>query len=365
MDFTGRTGLDRATVVLADGTVAVHETTLLAEPGELLGVLGPSGSGKSSLLRAIAGLEQLSAGRVVIGGDTAPERGTRGVAMVAQDSQLIPFLDAARNMSFALDVQGVPREESRARVEAQASRLRIGRLLGRKPPTLSPGEKARVGLGKAMIGRPEVFLLDEPLAHLDASERVRMRQQLRAMIAETGVTTFLVTHDPTEALSISDRLAVLDAGRVVQIGTGREVYDTPASTFVAELVAPGRISLLPARLVVAEQMTAYRLGERTLPTWTPPAPALRGRDGQAVIVGIRPEDVHEQPAAEHGTVTGAVRSVEVVGPYTTVGIAVAGHDLFARFAARSAVRVGDTITVGIDAARALVFDAVTGRALPA
>ncbi|HEV7204878.1 MAG TPA: ABC transporter ATP-binding protein [Jatrophihabitans sp.] len=365
MDTIGPTGLEGATVVLADGTVALRESTLLAEPGELLAVLGPSGSGKSSLLRAIAGLERLSAGRIVIAGSTAPERGRRGVAMVAQDNQLIPFLDAARNMSFPLDVQGVPREESRARVEAQASRLRIGRLLGRKPPTLSPGEKARVGLGRAMIGRPSAYLLDEPLAHLDASERVRMRQQLRAAVKEAGVTTFLVTHDPIEALSISDRVAVLDAGRVVQVGTGRELYDAPVNRFVAELVAPGRITLVPARLVVTETMCAYRVGTRTLPTWTPPPPALRERDGDAVLLGIRPEDVHAEPAADHGTADAIVRSVELVGPYTTVGLDVAGHDLFARFPAHSRVRRGDAITVGIDAVHALVFDAVTGAALTA
>lgn len=363
MSVTGPTGLDRATVVLADGTVAVRESTLLAEPGELLAVLGPSGSGKSSLLRAIAGLERVTTGRIVIDGSTAPERGRRGVAMVAQDNQLIPFLDAARNMSFPLDVQGVPREQSRRRVEAQASRLRIGRLLGRKPPTLSPGEKARVGLGRAMINRPSAYLLDEPLAHLDAGERVRMRQELRVMVQETGVTTFFVTHDPTEALSISDRVAVLDAGRVVQVGTGRELYDAPASTFVAELIASGRIALVPARLVVTEQMCAYRVGGRILPTWAPPPAALRGRDGDPVLLGIRAEDVHDRPAAEHGTLDAVVRSVEPLGPYTGVGLDLAGPELFARFPAHSPVRRGDAITVGVDAIRALVFDAVTGAAL--
>ena len=163
------TGLERVTAVHRNGTVALRETTLLAEPGELLAVLGPSGSGKSSMLRAIAGLLPIKSGRVLIGGEPTTEPlGRRNVAMVFEDSHLLPFLDVARNLSFGLDLQHMPPEQSRARVEKQARGLRLSRLLPRKPDTLSRGEQSRVGIGRALVREPTAFLLDEPLAHLDA-----------------------------------------------------------------------------------------------------------------------------------------------------------------------------------------------------
>ncbi|HEU5266841.1 MAG TPA: ABC transporter ATP-binding protein [Jatrophihabitans sp.] len=360
----GVTGLDRVTVVYPGAAVALRDVTLLAEPGELLAVLGPSGSGKSSMLRAIAGLLPVRGGRVLIDGAAAAEEtGRRGVAMVFEDSHLIPFLDVAKNMSFPLDLALVPAEETRERVQEQARGLRLTRLLPRKPSTLSHGERARVGIGRALVRAPRAFLLDEPLAHFDAGERVRMRQHLSEVVRTAGVTTFYVTHDQSEALAIGDRVAVLNAGAVVQVAPPRVLYDEPVNTFVADFVGTAPMAMLPARLVSSGGMGGYQVGARTLPTWAPVPPGLAGYRNRSVLLGLRAEDVHERPTADHGTLTGVVTTVELTGPHMLVGVAVGEHRLHARFGGRTRVRPGDVVTVGVDATRAHVFDPVTQRAL--
>ena len=360
----GVTGLDRATAVHPDGSVALREASLFAEPGELLAVLGPSGSGKSSLLRAIAGLLPLRSGRVLLDGEeTIEPPARRGVAMVFEDSHLIPFLDVARNMSFPLDLAHVPADESRARVAEHARGLRLTRLLPRKPATLSHGERARVGIGRALVRVPRVFLLDEPLAHFDAGERIRMRHHLSDVVRNAAVTTFYVTHDQSEALAIGDRVAVLNDGAVEQVAAPRQLYDEPANVFVADFVGAAPIALLPAQVVVSGGMAGYRVGARTLPTWSALPVALAGYRDRAVLLGLRPEDVHEQPRPDHGTLTGVVTRVELTGPHAMVSVQVGPDRLTARFSGRTAVRPGETVTVGIDAARMHVFDPVTRLAL--
>jgi len=214
------TGLDRVTVVHPDGTVALRDVTLLARPGELLAVLGPSGCGKSTALRAIAGLTKLASGRVLIAGQiTTAEPAYRDVAMVFENTHLVPFMGVARNMSFGLESRHVPKDQVRARVDQQARRLRITRLLGGTPGSISAGERGQVGVGRALVRTPKAFLLDEPLAHVDAQERARMRRVIAETVKQAGVSTVYVTHDKTDALAIGDRVAVLNACRVAQIGT--------------------------------------------------------------------------------------------------------------------------------------------------
>ena len=361
---TAVTGVERATFAFPDGSVALQDITLLAEPGELLAVIGPSGSGKSSLLRAIAGLLDLDSGRVLIAGEyTTGSPQDRDVAMVFEQTQLIAFLDVARNMSLGLDVRHVPSAEAHERVADRARRLRLTRLLARKPATLSRGEAARVGIGRALVRVPKAFLLDEPLAHLDAQERAGTRQQISAVIRETGVTALLVTHDPADALSIGDRAAVLDHGSVVQVAPPRELYDAPANVFVADFVSTVPIGLVPATLVVSGAMAGYQVGTRTLPTWLPAPDAVAGYRDRQVLLGLRAEDVYEDPRPEHGILTGVVATVEYVGPHAIVGMLVGEHRIHARFDRHTSVRPGSAVTVGIDAARAHVFDPISRRAL--
>ncbi|RIJ76117.1 ABC transporter ATP-binding protein [Nakamurella silvestris] len=362
----GVTGLDRATVV-RDGSVVLHEVTLLAEPGELLVVLGPSGSGKSTLLRAIAGLDRLSAGTVLIAGTpTSSQTHQRDLAMVFERTHLNPVLDVAGNMAFGLLLHQTPKEEAQRKVEEQARLLRLSRLLKRRPTGLSAGEHGQVGIGRALVRVPKAFLLDEPLAHLDAQERVRMRHLIADAVKATGVSTIYVTHDQTEALSIADRIAVLNAGEVVQIARPQDLYLRPASIFVADFVGHPSLTQLPARLVESGGMAGYRVGARTLPTWAPVPPELAGHVGREVILGVRPEDIQEAAPdsdPDRAWLPGTVVAAERLGSDTYLTISTAGHRIVGRFPGWNTARVGDAIDITVDAASMHVFDAGTGVAL--
>jgi multiple sugar transport system ATP-binding protein len=379
------TGLDDVTVVHADGTMALRAVTLLAAEGELLAILGPSGSGKSTLLRAVAGLAGVRSGEVVIGGRkvTRVPVHQRNVAMVFESGALMPFLDVAGNMAWGLRAQRVPESEVAERVVAQARGLRLTRLLSRKPKTLSAGERGLVGVGRAMVRTPAVFLLDEPLAHLDAADRLRVRRRIVEVVRDLGVTTLYVTHDQADAMAIADRVAVLREGVLVQVGQPRELYSRPVDLFVAGFVGAAPMGLLPARLVASPGSAGFRVGARTLPLWAPVPGELTGSVGQQVVIGVRPEDVYDATdgcapelvalpatvlAAEH-TGREKVVTVEVAAPpVTTPGADPAearatAARLRARFPVRAAVRPGTSVQVAVDVARAHVFDATTGREL--
>lgn len=363
----GCTGLERATVVQRDGTVALRDVTVLARPGELLAVLGPSGSGKSTLLRAIAGLVRIESGRVLIAGQhTTQPSAHRDIAMVFENTQLMPMLDVARNMGFGLAVRHVPDQEVQRQVHLQSRRLRISRLLGRLPTEISAGERGQVGIGRALVRTPKAFLLDEPLAHVDTHERARMRRVIAETVRASKVSTVYVTHDQSDALAIGDRIAVLNAGRLAQIGTPREIYDAPASLFVADFVGAVPIGALAARLVASGGMVGYQVGYRTLPTWQPPPAELADHIGREVTLGLRPEDVRDaghEPDPDHVCLSGPVRAIDRNGRDAYVTVQIGEQRLVARFSGRTGARVGDLVTVAVDATRAHVFDRVSGRAL--
>lgn len=363
----GCTGLDRATVIQRDGTVALQDVTVLARPGELLAVLGPSGSGKSTLLRAIAGLARVETGRVLIAGEpTTQPSAHRDVAMVFENTQLVPFMDIARNMGFGLTARHIPAQEVERQVHVQSRRLRISRLLGRLPAEISAGERGQVGIGRALVRTPKAFLLDEPLAHVDAHERARMRRVIAETVRATQVSTVYVTHDQSDALAIGDRIAILNAGRLVQIGTPREVYDRPANLFVADFVGTVPIGSLPGRLVGSGGMAGYQVGYRTLPTWQPVPAELAGHVGQEITLGVRAEDVRDagnDPDPDHACLSGPIKAVNRNGRDAFLTVQVGEHRLIARFSGRTDLRVGDVVTVAVDAARAHVFDRATGLAL--
>ena len=367
-DVEGCTGLDAVTVVQRDGTVSLSDLTVLARPGELLAVLGPSGSGKSTLLRAIAGLAKLRSGRVLIcGSPTTVGTAQRDLAMVFERTQLMPLLDVARNMGFGLQMRKVPADQVRRQVESQSRRLRVGRLLRRMPAELSAGQAGQVGIGRALVRTPKAFLLDEPLAHVDPQERARMRRVIAETVKATRVSTLYVTHDQSDALAIGDRIAVLRAGRLVQIATPRELYDRPADHFVADFVGPVRLGTLPGRLVASGGLAGFQVHSRTLPTWQPVPAELAGHVGRDVLLGLRPEHVGEarrDPDPDESRLTGTVVTIDRNGrdAFLTIQIA-AGIRLVARFSGRTAARVGDVVAVAVNPARAHVFDAYTGTAL--
>jgi multiple sugar transport system ATP-binding protein len=371
---TGPTGL-RGVTVRFGGTVALRDVTLLAAPGELLVVLGASGSGKSTLLRAVAGLLPVASGTVLVDGrdvtGTSPQE--RRLAMVFEAGALVPFLDVAANLGWGLRTRGVPEPEASRRVGLRAGQFRLTRLLRRRPAQLSEGERGLVGIGRALVQQPRAFLLDEPLAHLDAAERLRVRRRIVEVVRPLGVAVLYVTHDPTEALAVADRVALLHEGRIEQLGPPAELYERPVSLLAAGSTGFPPIGLVPARLVSAEGMAGFEVGPRTLPLWGP-APVPPGE----VVLGFRPEDVHLSARPDAVALDVVVTAVEYTGRHQALTLAVGagpvtapGADLVAAGGAtlralvppHDPVRPGDATTVWLDARRAHLFDPVTGAAL--
>lgn len=377
------TGLHDVSVNYGQDVRALDHVTVLAEQGQLVAVLGPSGSGKSVLLRAIAGLVPLAHGEVLIGGQrvTALPVERRNVAMVFESTALVPSLDVSKNLGRALAFRHVPRAKAQARVEAQARGLHLDRLLRRSPGTLSAGEAARVGVGGALVQEPSVFLLDEPLSHLDPGERGQVRRQVVDVVRTLGITAFYVTNDPGEVMGIADRVALLRDGSVAQVGAPADLYDRPANLFAAGFIGSPSMGMLPARLVMSGGSAGYRVGARTLPLWVAPAPGLLEHAGEDLVLGLRPEHVHDASDWRHPDVVtlpatvvrieearpALVAAVEVSAPAVTAPGAdrpeARGAVLRCRFSRDRRLRPGDRVEVAVEAARAHVFDAGTGLAL--
>ena len=265
---------------------AVDNLNIEIADGEFLVLVGPSGCGKSTSLRMLAGLEEIDAGRILIGErdvtDVPPK--DRDIAMVFQNYALYPHMTVADNMGFALKIAGTPKAEIRQRVEDAAAILDLTEYLDRKPKALSGGQRQRVAMGRAIVRSPQVFLMDEPLSNLDAKLRVSTRTQIASLQRRLGVTTVYVTHDQTEAMTMGDRVAVLDRGVLQQIDTPRRMYDHPNNVFVAGFIGS------PAMNLVEEQLTdqGARFGDAILPV---DRTTLSGTDEKTVTVGVRPEDL--------------------------------------------------------------------------
>ena len=276
------------TKIFPDGTRALDGVSFVARPGRVLTLLGPSGCGKSTLLRMVAGLERPTSGTLVLDGEPLDDvpAGQRGVGFVFQNYALYPHLTVGGNLSLALETQRVPREEIRARVRATAERLGILELLDRRPGQLSGGQQQRVALGRALVRRPRLYLMDEPLSNLDALLRESMRSELKTLFRGVSATVIYVTHDQTEAMSLSDDLIVMRAGRVLQCGAPLEIWRGPADLFVATFVGSPRMTVWRGRRDGAE------LACRGVRVPVPPGMKI---DGEA-HVGIRPE--HAELSAE-------------------------------------------------------------------
>ena len=326
-DFTALHGLD----------LAIHE-------GEFVALLGPSGCGKTTTLRMLAGLEFPTSGDILIGdrrvNDLQP--GERDIAMVFQSYALYPHMTVAENIAYPLKKRGVPKEERAARVAQTAEMLHLTPLLSRKPKALSGGQQQRVALGRALIRDPKVFLLDEPLSNLDAKLRGQLRAELIELHRRLGRTMVYVTHDQLEAMTMADRIAIMEGGRLQQFAPPAEVYAQPANRFVAGFIGTPAMSLIDGTLdggaFVAEGL---RLD---LPR--------HGASPGPIAVGIRPEDIH----LGQGDIMAEVLLTEATGHETIVTLSVSGTvRLVARVSGTAALRIGDRVPLRLDTARLHVF----------
>ncbi len=359
-------GFEHVDKVFPDGTRAVADCTLRIEDGELVVVVGPSGCGKSTLLRLVAGLEEVTAGTVRIGervvNELSPQE--RNVAMVFQDYALYPYLSARGNLEFPLRMRRLPRPEMRRLVERVADLLGIGPLLDRLPKQLSGGQRQRVAMGRALVREPSVFLLDEPLSNLDAKLRVQVRAEIGELQARTHTTMIYVTHDQVEAMTLGDRVAVLDRGRVQQVAPPRDLYDRPANAFVAGFIGNPPMNLFPTRLSLDDRgRVVMDLGGQPVPVSGAAAHAA------PVTAGIRPESLRLVPAgaADGGAVRGVVEHLEYLGHETQAHVRVAtggdgGVRLVARVQGMPGLAKGEPVGVQIDPDRVHLFGE-DGRAL--
>lgn len=340
------------TKVFPDGTRAVDGVSFVARSERVLTLLGPSGCGKSTLLRIIAGLERPTSGRLLLDGEPldAIPAGLRGVGFVFQNYALYPHLTVAGNLALALEARHVPREEIRARVLETAELLGITELLGRRPGQISGGQQQRVALGRALVRKPRLYLLDEPLSNLDAMLRETMRAELKTLFTRVGATVVYVTHDQTEAMSLSDELIVMRAGRVQQRGAPLEVYRYPATLFVAQFVGSPRMTVWRG----SRQGNEFAARGVRIPL--PP-----GIDGlEDLCVGIRPEDAEVSAAALQGGWSAERTVIEPLGSRVLLTLKVGGEE--ARVLAEPADWPG-TIWTRWPSERLHWFDAATGTRL--
>jgi multiple sugar transport system ATP-binding protein len=346
---------------------AVRGINLAVRDGEFTVLVGPSGCGKSTLLRTIAGLEEANSGTIEIGGEVVNDLRPRDrdVAMVFQDYALYPHMSVAGNIGFGLKARRMPRAEVEARVSEAARMLGITPLLGRFPRQLSGGQRQRVAIGRAIVRNPRVFLFDEPLSNLDAQLRDEMRTEIKRLHQEIATTMIYVTHDQIEAMTLADRIVLMKDGLIEQQGAPLDLFERPASTFVAGFLGSPRMSFLPGTLTLGAAC-AVVLGHTRLPL-APDRKLDGARDGQPVLLGLRPEHISraQGPAPRHGWARHAaiVELVQPTGSRSYATFRLAGSPVVAEFHAHDVSTPGERIEIDINTARASLFDRDTERAL--
>ncbi len=345
----------------------VHGIDLDVADGEFVVLVGPSGCGKSTILRMIAGLEEASSGEIRIDGALVNEREPkdRDVAMVFQDYALYPHLNVYRNIAIALEYRGFRKVDIRQKVETVARLLEIDGLLDRLPRQLSGGQRQRVAMGRAIVRNPQLFLFDEPLSNLDAKLRVQMRTEIRRLRERVATTSIYVTHDQVEAMTLADRIVVLDRGRIQQIGTPDEVYEEPATTFVAGFIGAPPMNLLAAWLQPDATGYTVAIGDGVKLRLPFPIDHSPKSDAPTEIwCGIRPEDLHGVKPAVDGTsaiLSGTALTVEPLGSETLVTLAVAKQGVACRLPPRPVRSRGEMVHLAIDPARLHIFERASGR----
>jgi multiple sugar transport system ATP-binding protein len=347
------------------GVQVLHRVDISVAEGEFLVLVGPSGCGKSTLLNMIAGLEGITSGDIAIKGRVMngvhPSR--RNIAMVFQSYALYPNMTVGQNMTFGLEMHGVPKPERDRALAQVAKLLQIDHLLDRKPGQLSGGQRQRVAMGRALVRSPDVFLFDEPLSNLDAKLRVDMRTEIKKLHQSLGTTIVYVTHDQIEALTLSTRIAVMNKGLVQQLGTPKEIYDSPANLFVATFMGSPAMNILPATVNMQDgaphavisaadgSLCALRLSD----------PGYVALAGKPVLLGIRPEAITDPEGADRKSrniqaLTNRVTVTEPAGSDTFVTMTLSGRDAIARMRADAAVTPGQTFDFAVNMDKAVLFD---------
>jgi multiple sugar transport system ATP-binding protein len=329
----------------------VHGLDLDIADGTFVVLVGPSGCGKSTLLRMIAGLEEITSGDIRIGArrvNNLPPS-DRDIAMVFQNYALYPHKTVAANMGFPLKMRGADRAVIADKVKRAAEILGLTNYLDRYPRALSGGQRQRVAMGRAIVRDPQVFLFDEPLSNLDAKLRVQMRTEIRELHQRLKTTTIYVTHDQIEAMTMADKIVVMQGGRIEQVGAPLELYDRPANTFVAGFIGSPAMNMAPG--VVQRGGVALEDGTRL-----PLPPGLAAAEGREVTWGIRPEHL---TVADEG-IAGTVAVVEPTGSETHVVLRAGGREVVAMFRDRVAFRPGDALTLAPDAGKVHLFDRASG-----
>jgi multiple sugar transport system ATP-binding protein len=392
---------DSVAKVYPDGTRAVHDFDLDIGDGELMVLVGPSGCGKTTALRMLAGLEEISEGEIRIGdvvvNDLTPK--DRDVAMVFQSYALYPHMTVEQNLAFGLKLRKLPKQEIKERVHRAARTLQIEEFLKRKPRALSGGQRQRVAMGRAIVREPQAFLMDEPLSNLDAKLRVQVRAEIHQLQRRLGVTTIYVTHDQVEAMTMGDRVSVMNAGRLQQVDTPQVLYDNPVNEFVAGFIGSPAINLVEAELESANGSLSVEFGGHRL---TVDEQAARNRSGlkdyvgRTVMLGIRPEDFEdaslepdtppdrrmkvvpdlEEPLGSEVLVYFGTEATKVVSSAVaadagedadvSLGVEEEGEPtthLVARVSPRTRIAVGSEVELAVDTSRLYFFDRETRESI--
>jgi len=364
--------LENVTKAFSGGVVAVDDVNLTIEDGEFVVLVGTSGCGKSTLLRMIAGLEEITDGSIMIGDRDVTELPPpeRDIAMVFQNYALYPHMSVRENLAFGLSVRHTPKAEMNRRVEDVAVLLGLERLLERKPAHLSGGQRQRVAMGRAIVRNPKVFLFEEPLSNLDAKLRVQMRMEIKKVHQKVTTTTVYVTHDQVEAMTLADRVVVMNGGKIEQIGSPNEVYHRPTTRFVAGFIGSPAMNFLPCRLVEGTNGSAglsVKLSDK-LSFPVPPDRIARYRPyaGRELTFGLRPEDIIEKRGdlpPGRAAFDAQLDVVEPMGMETMVYFLVQGTEVCGRVDPAVAGKPGETMPLVADLNHMHLIDPQTDQVL--
>ncbi|WP_420436339.1 ABC transporter ATP-binding protein [Candidatus Poriferisodalis sp.] len=381
--------LAELTKVYPGGVTAVNAMSLSIDDGEFVVFVGPSGCGKSTALRMVAGLEEISSGTLRIGDAdmTKVHPRDRDIAMVFQNYALYPHLTVRKNIAYPLKLSKTPKSEIEERVARTADVLHLTEYLDRKPAALSGGQRQRVAMGRAIVREPAVFLMDEPLSNLDAKLRVYMRSEISRIQQDLGVTTVYVTHDQVEAMTMGDRVAVLNGGVLQQVDKPSVLYRRPENMFVAGFVGSPAMNLFESAISIGDAAITVEMADQAVEmplSFLDDCPALRAHEGRRVVCGIRPDDVYDAALAPEGGqrisanvqlleelgseivahLDIGVQRVEAGGPKTDADDSEdLGSAFLGRFAQQSEARVGQRIEIAIDVSAMHFFDVATGSVI--